>query len=183
MPSPRSDGCTLSFIRTPLLNDSWNIHRTIWKHSCETFKLYTKTQMWARRAAHKAMCSFSCSCPEAKSSSSLKVHTEHSSSYLKAIWGISHFCLRGFWQYFANIKHALIHFCLSASHVQREHILWDRVGYMVKNFSASGKALLPARSHWVVSFHFYNLPCCRMESSRKKRLYKHHLRTSFTLCH
>lgn len=66
---------------------------------------------------------------------------------------------------------------------EKEHILWDRVGFMVKNFSASGKALLPARSHWVVWFHCYNLPCCRMESSRKKRLYKHHLRTCFTLCH
>lgn len=105
-----------SFIHTPLLNDSWNIHRTIWKHSCEMFKLYTKTQMWARRAAHKDICSSSCSCPEAKFSS-LKVHTEHSPSYLKTIWGISHFRLRGFWQYFANIKRALIHFCLSASHV------------------------------------------------------------------
>lgn len=65
----------------------------------------------------------------------------------------------------------------------KEHILWDRVGYMLKNFSVSGKALLRARSHWVVWFHCYNLPWCRMESSRKKRLYKHHLGTSFTLCH
>lgn len=105
--------------------------------------------MWARRAAHKDICSSSCSCPEAKFSS-LKVHTEHSPSYLKTIWGISHFRLRGFWQYFANIKHALIHFCLSASHVEGRSTsfgigldTWLRISQLLERLS-----YLPDPTEW-----------------------------------